>query len=149
MAAKSPYDDLVMDHIRNARNFRVPDEAHRQVHGSNPLCGGDVTVYVRTYSGRLKDAAFQCGCRGISMTSTSMMTESITGRSVSEARSRARSATELIKSRADPGVQEGDEMMSALLATVREFAARAGCALLPWITLEAALENRAEATLAP
>jgi nitrogen fixation NifU-like protein len=149
MAAKSPYDDLVMDHIRNARNYRVPDDADRQAYGSNPLCGDEVTVYLRMNAGRLDDAAFQCSCCGISMASASMMTESVTGRSAAEARSRARSMIELIKARADPAAREGDEMTSALLATVREFPARAGCALLPWITLEAALDDRPEATLAP
>ncbi len=149
MATKSPYDDLVMDHIRNARNYRVPDDADRQAYGSNPLCGDEVTVYLRMNAGRLDDAAFQCSCCGISMASASMMTESVTGRSAAEARSRARSMIELIKARADPAAREGDEMTSALLATVREFPARAGCALLPWITLEAALDDRPEATLAP
>jgi nitrogen fixation NifU-like protein len=149
MATKSPYDDLVMDHIRNARNYRSPDDADRQAHGSNPLCGDEVTVYLRMNGGRLDDAAFQCSCCGISMASASMMTESVTGRSAAEARSRARSMIELLKARADPAAREGDEMTSALLATVREFPARAGCALLPWITLEAALDDRPEATLAP
>ena len=78
-----------------------------------------------------------------------MMTESVADRSVPEARSRARAVIDLIKARADPAAQGRDEMLSALLATVREFPARAGCALLPWITLEAALDNRPEAALAP
>ena len=147
MAAKSPYDDLVMEHIKNARNYRVPGDPGRHSHGSNPLCGDELTVYLRMNGERVDDVAFQCSCCGISMASASMMTESVAGRSAPEARSRARSVIDLIKARADPAAQEEDEMLGALLATVREFPARAGCALLPWITLEAALEDRPEATL--
>ena len=47
MAAQSPYDDIVMDHIRNARNFRVPENANRQSRGANPLCGDEINVYLK------------------------------------------------------------------------------------------------------
>lgn len=149
MAAKSPYDDLVMDHIRNARNYRVPDDANRQSHGSNPLCGDDVTVYLRLNADRVEDAAFQCSCCGISMASASMLTESVVGRSTAEARSRARFVIDVIGARTDPAAAPENEWLVALLATVREFPARAGCATLPWITLEAALDGRPEAVFGP
>ena len=143
------YDDVILDHIKNARNYRPLESADRKAEGLNPLCGDSFTMYIQLDGDVVRDASFQCSCCGISMASASMMTESVTGRSAVEARSRARSVFELIKGRADPAAQEGDEMMSALFATVREFPARAGCALLPWITLEAALEDQPEATLAP
>lgn len=147
MAAQSPYDDLVMDHIRHARNYRVPGDANRQSHGSNPLCGDDVVVYLRMSGNRVEDAAFQCSCCGISMASASMMTDSVIGLGATEAGSRARGMIELLMAREAHGPRPGDEIASALLATVREFPARAGCAVLPWVTLAAALDGRAEATL--
>ena len=142
MAAKSPYDDLVMDHIRNARNYRVLENANRQSHGSNVLCGDEVTVYLRLNGERIEDAAFQCSCCGISMASASMLTEGIVGRSADEARSQAGRVIELIEARSPPGEMPRDEWLAALLATVREFPARAGCAKLPWTTLDAALDGR-------
>jgi nitrogen fixation NifU-like protein len=146
MAPKSPYDDLVMDHIRNARNYRVPNDANRQSHGSNPLCGDDVTVYLKLNGNRVEDAAFQCSCCGVSMASASMLTETVVGRDAAEARAHARSVIDLIGARTDPEGQR-DDRVAALLATVREFPTRAGCAALPWITLEAALDGRSVAVL--
>ena len=147
MAAKPLYDDLVMDHIRNARNYRVPDAANRQSHGSNPLCGDDVTVYLKLDGDRIEDAAFQCSCCGISMASASMLTETIAGWTAAEARRHARFMIDLLGGRAVPDGQQ-DARVAALLETVREFPARAGCAALPWTTLEAALDGRPEAGLA-
>lgn len=149
MQLKSPYDDLIMDHIKNARNFRALDGAHRQAHGSNPLCGDEIDVYLLIDRDRIDDAAFQCTCCGVSMASASMMTESVRGRSVDEARSRARALVAQIDERVEPSAEHQDEMQRALLTTVREFPARARCAALPWITLEAALANRPEAIVAP
>jgi nitrogen fixation NifU-like protein len=139
--ASAPYDDLVMDHIRNARNYRVPDDANRQASGSNPLCGDDVTLHLKLHGDRVVDAAFQCSCCGISMASASMLTESVSGRTTAEVRSHVRSVIDLIGARTAPGDQP-DARVAALLATVREFPARAACALLPWVTLEAALDGR-------
>ena len=149
MARQTPYDDLIMDHIKNARNYRALDDADRQSHGSNPLCGDEIDVYLRMDRDRIDDAAFQCTCCGVSMASASMMTESIRGRSVAEALSRARALVAHMNAGAELGAQQHDEMQRALLATVREFPARARCAALPWITLEAALANRPEAVFVP
>ena len=145
----NPYDDLVMDHIRNARNYRALEDADRRSHGSNPLCGDEVDVYLRMESDRIAEAAFQCTCCGISMASASMMTERITGLSARDAGAEAAAVVGLIDAVADPAALTGDAMKSALAATVQEFPARARCAALPWVTLQAALENRAEAVFAP
>ena len=146
MAFKSPYDDLVMDHIRNARNYRVPDGANRQSRGSNPLCGDDVTVYLKLRGDRIEDAAFQCICCGITMAAASRLTETVRGWTTAEARSHARSVIDSIGARTVPEGQP-DERVAALLGTVREFPTRAGCAILPWATLEAALDGRPVAVL--
>lgn len=140
MAPNSPYDDLVMDHIRNARNYRVLEDANRRSHGSNPLCGDDVTVYLRVRGDRVEEAAFQCSCCGIAMASASMLTESVVGLSTAEARSRARAVIDLIGARAAAPAPR-DERLAALAATVQEFPTRAGCVTLPWTTLEAALDH--------
>lgn len=71
MGKENPYDDFIMDHIKNARNFRVLDDADRQAHGSNPLCGDEIDVYLRMDRDRIEDAAFQCTCCGVSMASAS------------------------------------------------------------------------------
>ena len=72
--ADSIYDDVILDHVRNARNYRPVPDADRRAEGVNPLCGDTFTVFLKVESGRIRDAAFQCECCGISMASASVMT---------------------------------------------------------------------------
>ena len=132
------YDDLVMEHIKNARNFRVLDDADRHV-GTNPLCGDEVHLYFALNDERIADLAFQCTCCGISMASTSIMTDTLKGARVEEARQTIRDFLVLLE---DPAAEPGAttrEAWLALLDTVRRFPARTRCALLPWTTAAAAL----------
>jgi nitrogen fixation NifU-like protein len=135
--AKTAYDDFLMDHIKNARNYRVLESADRELPVFNPMCGDRMTVQLRIARGRVEEAAFQCECCGISMASASMMTEWVRGRSPEEAASYARDLVARLGDRdaAEPG--GNDEMERALFAIVREYPSRARCAALPWGALEA------------
>jgi len=137
-----PYDDLIMEHIRNARNFRAPAGAARAVQGLNPLCGDDLTVYVRVESGVIVDAAFQCLCCGVSMASASILTEAVTGLRTTEAKALLGGIIAGLETGALP--ETAGAGPRALLATARRYPARRRCALLPWATLEAALAGRSE-----
>ena len=142
----APYDDILMDHIKNARNYRAPPDATLTASGSNPLCGDELTVFLKLKENRLEDIAFQCTCCGISMASASVMTESMAGRSAKEALEAIRAfATQLRTPSAVPPAA-GNAGQQAVLDAVRRFPARRRCALLPWITLEAALEGREQAS---
>ena len=138
------YDDLIMDHIRNARGYHALDDATHNANGSNPLCGDELTVYLRLDGDRIEDVSFQCTCCGISMASASIMTASVKGKRTNEVRVLLRRFAANLTARADPVSHGADPMQHALLKTVQEFPARTRCAVLPWITLEAALDNRQE-----
>ena len=81
---KNLYDDVIMDHIRNARNYHKLDGANREAEGSNPLCGDVITVYLKLSGEVIEDIGFQCTCCGVSMASASIMTESVKGKNKSE-----------------------------------------------------------------
>ena len=138
MSEKSPYDDLIMDHIKNARNYFVPGTVSRSASGTNPLCGDEITVYLRIESERIEDIAFQCTCCGISMASASIMTEMLKGRVAHDARTHLRAFVAMLQERA-ASPREATREQRALLETVQKFPARSGCAALPWTTLEEAL----------
>jgi len=146
-ASNSLYNDVILDHIRNARNFRELGDANRKAQGVNPLCGDTFTVYARIEGDRVAEASFQCECCGISMASASVMTEAITGRTVSEARSLYRHFERLLTEPAATEDQPGDYGQLAVLALIREFPSRVDCALLAWKTLDAALDGRSEVTI--
>lgn len=138
------YDDLIMDHIRNARNYRVPGDVDRKATGSNPLCGDELTVYLKIERGRIKDIAFQCTCCGISMASASIMTEMIKGKDTADLKTLLRAFVAMLEGRADIASHSATREQRAVLATVQKFPARTRCATLPWATLEEAIDNRQE-----
>ena len=84
-ATHALYDEVILDHIKNARNYRVLEHADRVAEGVNPLCGDTFTVYVQLDGEVIRDAAFQCSCCGISMASASVMTEAVKGRTLAQA----------------------------------------------------------------
>lgn len=135
------YDDLVMDHIKNARNYRVLDDADRSAEGTNPMCGDHMLIYLKLDGDRLSDLAFQCTCCGISMASASMMTEAMKGARVTDAIRSAREFVAMLESGAEPLGSEAVERL-AMLDTVKRFPARTRCAVLPWRTLADTLAER-------
>lgn len=139
------YDDIVMDHIKNARNYRVLDDADRRLEGSNPMCGDEMFLYLKLDGERIADVSFQCTCCGISMASASMLTEKVKGARVEEARRTAREFVDLIenatKASGSPADVAGDVERLAVLETVKRFPARKRCAVLAWRTLAEALEG--------
>jgi nitrogen fixation NifU-like protein len=142
--ATSPYDELIMDHIRNARNYRPLETFDRRASGTNPLCGDEMLVSVSLDDERIADIGFQCTCCGISMASASVMTEMVKGGTVMEASRLLREMMTMLQGAGDASGAKTPERL-ALLDTIRRFPARTRCALLPWATLEAALANTADA----
>jgi nitrogen fixation NifU-like protein len=136
------YDDLIMDHIKNARNYRALDEASRVAKGMNPLCGDEVQVYVKLDGDIIRDVGFQCSCCGISMASASIMSEAITDARIEDALELQRRFMESARAPAESAEQ--DPARLALLDTVQRFPARLRCALLPWVTLEAVLKGEVD-----
>jgi nitrogen fixation NifU-like protein len=134
---QTAYDEFVMDHIKNARNYRVLENADRELPAVNPMCGDRMAVQISIARGRVEDAAFQCECCGISMASASMMTEWVRGRSLEEAVRYARDLVERLAGRDDAAPGADSDMERALFAIVREYPSRARCAALPWRALEA------------
>ena len=143
MAQTDIYDDVIMDHIRNARNYRKPKRAQRKATGFNPLCGDEMTLYFGIRQGRIEDVAFQCTCCGISMASASIMSELLKGTDAAEAGNLIKAFVAQLDGRADAAHPEPTPEQEALLATTRKFSSRVRCAALPWSTLARALEQPA------
>ena len=145
MADAHGYDELVMDHIRNARAYRVLEDATHRANGINPLCGDEMTVYVRISADRLDEMSYQCSCGGVSMASASMMSEYVREQNVAQlAISVPAFSAALLKHAEPPAVADDDPMRHALLKTVRDLPSRTPCAALPWAILVAALASSTE-----
>jgi nitrogen fixation NifU-like protein len=143
--ADSVYDEVILDLIKNARNYREVADADRRAEGYNPLCGDSFQVFLKIASGRIADAAFQCECCGISMASASVMTELVRDKTLEEAADMVQSFRELVRT---SGAAEGlDTGRQAVMSVVRASPARSNCALLGWLTLEAAIRGEESTTI--
>lgn len=138
------YQEVIMDHSRKPRNFRVMENPTRKIEGYNPLCGDRFTIYLQTDGEFVRDISFQgAGC-AISKASASMMTRELKGKKIQD--------TEIIfeKFRRMLSREAGTEFKSEGLgkleafAGVCEFPARVKCATLAWHTMHAALKGKEE-----
>lgn len=145
----SIYDDVVMDHIKNARNYRELPDATRRAEGINPLCGDTFTVYLALEGDRIREAAFQCSCCGISMASASVMTGLVRERTLDEAARMVREFTRLVRQPAQAEAAEVGQDQRAILSVVRASPSRGNCAALAWHTLDAALKGQESTVLQP
>lgn len=137
------YQEVILDHGKNPRNFRHPDDATAEARGNNPLCGDQLTVYLKLNAeGRVEDLAFEGRGCAISMASASMMTEMVRGRTEAESRKLFESFHQMCTG--DEAVSAADEEALdklRVLAGVRGYPTRVKCATLPWHTMVAALSG--------
>lgn len=134
------YQEVIFDHNRNPRNFRVMADADRQVEGFNPLCGDRLTLYLKMDGDKITDASFQGSGCAISTASVSLMTEIIKGKTEIEAGTLFKTFHEMTTGK-DEQINLETVGKLAVLAGVREYPARVKCATLAWHTLDAALKN--------
>ncbi len=123
------YQSVILDHNRRPRNYQVLPTANRVGSGNNPLCGDEVTVYVKLEGDKIADISFQGSGCAISQASASLMTVNLKGKTIAEAEAIAADIHKLITT----GDVKDDEMSDlAALAGVHQFPARIKCATLSW-----------------
>lgn len=138
------YQSMILDHNKKPRNFRVLESANRKSDGFNPLCGDKITVYVDLDGDVVKDIGFVGSGCAISMASASLMTQSVKGKSVNEARRLFEGFRELVMG-PPTEVPHAEKLGKlAVFGGVREFPMRVKCATLAWHTLRSALDGTDE-----
>jgi len=143
------YQEVILDHGRNPRNFRRPPDANREAKGDNPLCGDKIAVYLRLDdAGVVQDVAFQGRGCAISTASASLMTEVVRGKTEAEAKALFKSFHHLCTGGGGEAPAGGDAAMAddmdrlQVLSGVKEFPMRVKCATLAWHTLNAAMDGK-------
>lgn len=135
------YQDVIFDHYKRPRNCHVLDCANHQAEGYNPLCGDQVTVYLKVDNGRITDLSFEgTGC-AISTASASLMTEALKGKRVEDVEHLFDDFHQMVTT--PDGTPDPELGKLGVLAGVSEFPARVKCATLAWHTLQSALKNQA------
>jgi nitrogen fixation protein NifU and related proteins len=135
------YQQVIIDHSKKPRNFRVMDSANRKAAGQNPLCGDNYTVFMMMENDVVKDVSFQGDGCAISKASASMMTEALKGKTKAE----AQKVFDGFHSMITQGGEGGDALGKlAVLAGVSKFPTRVKCAILSWHAANAALDGGVE-----
>ena len=130
------YQEVILDHNKNPRNFEVMLQPDRTAEGYNPLCGDKVKLFLKLDGDRISGISFQgAGC-AISTASTSIMTEALKGKTVLEAKELFEKVHSLLTE--SEGFAEGLGKL-AVLAGVRQYPMRVKCATLSWHALMNAL----------
>src|SRR3989304_3008599 len=80
MALDDLYREVILDHYSHPRNKGELPDPDIKVEGANPLCGDELSIYVKLDGGRVADVRFVGRGCSISQASASMMTEQIKGK---------------------------------------------------------------------
>ena len=134
------YQQLILDHSKGPRNVRVLPDANRTAQGTNPVCGDNYTLYAKVDGDIVNEISFQGSGCAISKASASLLTESLKGRTIAEAKNLFNKVHDLVTT----GNLDGDVGKLAALAGVHKVPARVKCAILPWHAALAAVEGKGE-----
>ena len=134
---KDLYQEIIVDHNRNPRNFGIIDNADKIIEGFNPLCGDKLKLYLKTEGQNIADISFDGSGCAISVASASLMTDAMKGKSINDAELLFNSFHELMTN--ENSADEKSLGKLAVLAGVKDFPARVKCATLCWHTLRSAL----------
>lgn len=138
------YQEIILDHGKHPRNFRVVEHHTCKAQGNNPMCGDKMTVTAKVEDGRIADVAFEGKGCAISIASASMMTDALKGETVATARALADSVHGICTGKdaaADAALAPHMEKLAAL-SGVRQFPVRVKCATLPWHALMSCLDGK-------
>jgi nitrogen fixation NifU-like protein len=140
------YQETILEHNKNPRNFRDIEDADQTADGKNPLCGDALRVYVKMDGDMVSDVAFKGSGCAISKASASMMTQVVKGKTKQQAETIFDEFHKMVTGELDIETDENDLGKLKIFAGVLEFPARVKCASLSWHTLNAALRGEEEAS---
>ena len=136
MQLESMYQEIILDHYRrpHGRGLREPFDA--EVHHVNPTCGDEVTLRVRLADDVVADVSHDGQGCSISQASTSVMTDLVTGRTLTEALAAGEEFLRLMQGKG-AAVPDEDVLEDAVaFSGVAKYPARVKCALLGWMAFK-------------
>jgi len=134
------YQQVILDHCRNPRNFREAPTATFSAQGHNPLCGDQLKLFLTLDGDKIVDASFVGSGCCISKASASLLTDNVKGKTKAEVHAMFDLVHEMVMS----GKVNGDVGKLAVFAGVHKYPARVKCAILSWHALMAALKGEGQ-----
>ena len=141
------YQEVILDHTRNPRNYHELSGATHSSTGNNPICGDRITVYLKMEGDRIVDVSFSGQGCAISKSSASLMTDAVKGKTKAEVEALFDRFHAMITAPPGKPVDPTPLGKLAVFQGVSEFPLRVKCASLGWHTLKAALESKSNVSL--
>ena len=138
------YQEVILDHNKNPRNFREIENADKLADGNNPLCGDKLKVYLMMDGESVADVSFTGSGCAISKASASMMTQAVKGKTKEEAEELFEQFHQMVTGKLDIETDDNNLGKLRIFSGVLEFPARVKCASLSWHTINAALHDEEE-----
>jgi nitrogen fixation protein NifU and related proteins len=141
---ESMYREIILDHYKRPQHRGLPDSYDAEVHHVNPTCGDEVTLRVRLADGVIADLGWQGEGCSISQASTSVMSELVVGKPVTDALALQQKFLDLMQSRGTAELSETDEDElddAVAFEGVSKYPARVKCALLGWMAMKSAVAD--------
>ena len=130
------YNELIMEHSMNSYNKKKIENADFCEIGHNPNCGDEITLQLKIDGDKIQDMAFSGHGCAISQASTSIMIDTLKGKTIEEAKEIIKTFIEMIK-RETKSEEELEKLEDAIaFRNVANMPARVKCALLAWHTIE-------------
>jgi nitrogen fixation NifU-like protein len=135
------YQEVILDHNKNPRNFRKLEQANRVVEGRNPLCGDHFTLYLHIEDEIIKDIGFVGSGCAISKASASVMSTILKGKKLAEAERLFQIFHKVVTGEVNAAEHLTELGKLAVFSGVAEFPVRVKCATLAWHAMHSALEG--------
>lgn len=130
------YNELIMEHSMNSYNKKKLENVDYCEIGHNPNCGDEITLELKVNGDVIEDMAFSGHGCAISQASTSIMIDTLKGKTIKEAKEIIKIFIEMIK-RETTSEEELKKLEDAIaFRNVSNMPARVKCALLAWHTVE-------------
>ena len=130
------YNDLIMEHSMNSYNKKKLEGANYSEIGHNPNCGDEITLELKLDGNKIEDMAFTGHGCAISQASTSIMIDTLRGKTIEEAKEIIKTFIEMIKRETTDEEQLKKLEDAIAFKNVSNMPARVKCALLAWHTIE-------------
>jgi len=142
MSLNDLYREVILDHFENPRNKHKLEPHDQHEHGSNPLCGDKVDLYLNFENDKVKEVAYEGSGCSISQASISMLTEVVTGKTIKQIEEIiSEFKGMMLENQPNPFEDDEDLEDLASLEGVKKYPVRIKCALLGWNTLAEALKK--------
>ena len=130
------YNDLIMEHSMNSYNKKKIENPTYCEMGHNPNCGDEIEIQIKLNENVIEDMAFTGHGCAISQASTSIMIDTLKGKTVEEAKEIIKTFIDMIK-RETQNEEDLKKLEDAIaFKNISNMPARVKCALLAWHTIE-------------